>query len=179
MKGIDSLALAVKRIFRQQRAQWRSLGKARFGDWNSRLAAGLREAMDALYLSAARSAKAKSEHADQFVALSRARAWEVANSVNATTNDMLARGDNPWTDERIAQIALTEASHAKWGGITEIAGASGKNLRWKRGRREPCDFCKTLVGRKTIAGVPFAVHNGVAIYHPPAHPHCFCSVEVV
>jgi hypothetical protein len=181
MRGIDGVARAVRSVFAKQRQQWRALGKERFGDWSATLAEALQEAVAKLYLESARGARAKAEHADSFAMLARRRCLDSARSINATTNDMLAEGRDPWTDDRVAQIAATEGLYAKSAGIVEVAAATGQRLRWVTERsNNPCKFCRSMSGRTVKAGEIFGIHNGVAVYHPPQpHPVCRCKLKVV
>jgi hypothetical protein len=177
MRGIDQLARGVRGILRRQRAMARR-GKERFGDWNPQLAEAIRDGVAALYLSAARGAKAKAEHAELFVSLARVRALEVARAINRTTGDWITEGRDDevvFGDSRVASIAETEATHAKMAGI--VAVSSDRKLRWVA---SPgcCKKCKKFGGRTVMAGSSFGVVDGREVFHPGLHPFCKCKLEV-
>lgn len=177
-RGIDKVAAVIRRVFRVQRMQARA-DKERFGDWNKTLASLLTDAVITLYQEAARGAKAKAEHAGDFEATARARALQSAKDINDTTGTWLSEGRDEeavFGTARIVAIATTEAAFAKSAGIAIVA--KGKKLRWKVGRK-PCKWCLSVRNKVVKAGKVFGIHAGIAIYHPPAHPHCYCTLEIV
>ncbi len=179
MKGVSAIALAVQRIFRQQKAQ-AVRDKLKFGDWNWKLADALGGAVAELYLAAARSARMKAEHAGDFAALARIRAVEVAREINAVTGQWLGEGrdlEEVFGDTRVVRIASTEAVYARNAGILQVAGGRGQRVVW-RNRRSPCDACRQWNGRRVKAGKAFGVVDGVMVFHPPRHVNCFCVLEV-
>jgi hypothetical protein len=180
MKGLDEVASAVRKILLAQ-AELAKAGKERFGDWNSRLARALRESVEALYLASARSAKAKEELLPQFLAQAKARAITAAASINETTTEWLQEGrDIPevFGPARVVRIATYEARYAMSAGVAIVGRSKGKKLRWKVGRK-PCKWCRAMNGIVVEPGTPFGNHGGVPVYVPPAHPHCYCKVELV
>lgn len=178
--GLDKVAAVMKATFKVQRMQAEA-DKEKFGDWNKRLAGMLTDAVLQLYADAARSAKARREMAGDFEAMARARAIQSAREINETTSTWLQEGrelDSIFGPSRVVAIAATEAAFAKQAGVGIVSKASGKRLRWKVGRK-PCKWCRSVNGHVVKYGKPFGIHHGITIYHPPAHPHCYCKVEVV
>lgn len=183
MKGIDAVAQAVKRIFRAQRTL-ASHGRERFGDFHFKLARELQQPLEVLYLSAAKGAKAKTEHAEQFASLARQRALEVAREINLTTGDWVIEGrddDVVFGDERVVRIATTEAAHAINAGVTLVSASKGGKVVWRCRHRgnDPCRTCRKLDGRRIKAGGTFVVVGGRAVQHPPLHPHCLVGSTLV
>ncbi len=79
---------------------------------------------------------------------------------------------------RANTIAVTESSRATNGGSVISYQKSGvcEGSAWAT-TTAPCDFCSDLDGEERAFGEPFAVNGKgsyAVIYHPPAHPHCYC-----
>jgi F like protein len=86
---------------------------------------------------------------------------------------------------RAFRISTTEASFAVHAGEMEQAKASGvvKKSRWLASA-DACKICLDLDGKEVELGKPFMTNASknpkyAVIYHPPAHPHCMCSDEMV
>lgn len=81
---------------------------------------------------------------------------------------------------RAAAIGMTEPSRAMHAGQLLMAQQSGvvKGKRWLASS-DACKLCLSLNGKVVGLDEDFAVvgHGPYArIPHPPAHPHCFCTV---
>ena len=179
-RGIDAVAEVMGKVFRMQKMQAQA-DKERFGDWNRRLASMLEAAVIQLYREAAKSAKAKQASADDFDALARERAIRSAREINETTATWLQEGRDLsaiFGPSRIAAIAATEAVFAQSAGEMIVSKESDGMLEWVCGRK-PCKWCRERQGKRIKAGKSFGSHEGVAVYHPPAHPHCYCKVRRV
>lgn len=177
MKGLDQLVDAIKGVFRTQK-RLAAAGKERFGDWNFKLAKAIEEPLIQMYFHAAKSAKMKRELAPDFVAVAKERILESSRLINGTTSDWISEGRDPFEPSRVAGIAQTEAMYAMNAARSMVINAKGKKLRWKVGKK-PCKICLRFKGKTVRPGTPFGIVNGQAIYIPPVHPHCYCSVEEV
>ncbi len=82
---------------------------------------------------------------------------------------------------RAARVAQTEASRAVHLGQVLAAKESGvvAGKRWLASP-DACDLCLSLNGKVVGLDEPFHVFPKggpyAMVYHPPAHPHCFCSL---
>ncbi len=178
--AIAKVGAAVMRIFRQQRQQARG-GRERFADWNSRLATALTEPIARLYLQELRAQKAGKALADDCVASARARAIQVAAEMNATTGEWLQEGRDErevFSEDRAARAAVTEASHATHEAFLMVAHTRGQRVRWVVDGN-PCAECRSLNRRVVTPGQQFVTRGGIAVYGPPVHPHCFCTLKAV
>ena len=63
----------------------------------------------------------------------------------------------------------------------EDAKKRGKRIVWRTDHRRgrTCQFCEDLDGFSRRPGQAFGAHGGKMVYEPPAHPHCYCRVEVI
>lgn len=81
---------------------------------------------------------------------------------------------------RAARVAQSEASRAIHQGQMEADIASGivSGEEW-RASSDACELCLSLNGKKVKFGEPFYVWPKPGpyqmVYHPPLHPHCFCT----
>lgn len=151
--------------------------KERFGDWNKRLASMLEAPMIRLY----NEASADKKYKDSYEAYARQRALQVAQEVNDTTSTWLQEGRelaSVFSAARVVMIATTEATYAKSAGRMVVAKATKKRLRWKVGRK-PCKFCRSINGKTVKPGVAFGKHGDRLVFFAPAHPNCYCEVEIV
>jgi hypothetical protein len=85
-----------------------------------------------------------------------------------------------WRARRIAQ---TESTRAMFQAKDEQAKRSNVVVGWRWSlSRDACPTCVAIAARKPVVklGEPFAIIGNnptySTIYHPPAHPHCGCSV---
>jgi uncharacterized protein YoaH (UPF0181 family) len=82
---------------------------------------------------------------------------------------------------RAFRIATTEASRAMHGGARMAGKESGvvKSWSWLASSDACEEVCLPLDGKTVKDGQPYVVLPGRApynvVYHPPAHPHCFCD----
>lgn len=111
----------------------------------------------------------------------------VAEGVGAgdATRDLNRRLFQIFADPaKAARIAQTEASRGFHAGAMEAARASRvvRGLRWLASS-DACDICRGLNGKEVGIGEAFAKIGKPGpyqmIYHPPAHPHCFCTTTSV
>src|SRR5262249_50286411 len=84
---------------------------------------------------------------------------------------------------RAQTIAMTEASRATHAGALLAAQDSGvaSGSRWLASS-DACPLGLALDGQETPLGQPFVVEGSgpyAAVYHPPRHPRCMCSVQDV
>jgi len=156
---LDELARAVRSIFRAQRAHAEA-GKVRFGDWDYRLAQALADPLERL-----------NREADLL-------ALQAAKGINDTTEERLRDGDDPrdvFNADRVAQIAATEYSRAKHDAMLQKGGW----WQWDA-KDDACDECRYLDGHIVEAGAQFIVPAaGVAVFGPPLHPSCYCTLKKV
>jgi hypothetical protein len=83
---------------------------------------------------------------------------------------------------RAARIAQTEASRAQHAGLVASAKAEGARAKRWLSSSDACDVCRRLDGReRPLDGIFTVVGTGPysQIFHPPAHPHCGCTLEEV
>lgn len=181
------VARAVNRVFRVMRMQHAG-GKERFGDWIHRLAKELLEPLSACVLGGLRLGLARGgdrslllQLGQDGAAAAEIRALESARSILETTNQWIDEGRDEaqvFGPQRAATIGLTEAKWAEGLGVQLAAKAAKKRLRWVSDG-SPCPACKRLAGKVVRAGAMFTSVDGVAVYHPPLHPSCYCRVEIV
>lgn len=98
--------------------------------------------------------------------------------------DMSVRLRQIFSPDRALAIAQTESSRAFHAGQMMAAQESDVigGLSWLASS-DACDLCLSLARKDPVPlGQPFAVIGTgpyASIYHPPAHPHCYCSVTEV
>lgn len=155
-------------------------GKEKFGDWVFKIREGLTTPLARAYAGSLRAHGGISDKADvEFIA--RQRAGETARSICDTTTQWLQEGrdeSSVFGESRAAQIALTETAWAINTAKMVACRQKGRKVRWRLNGKG-CKVCKRLNGRVRIPGKVFVVHDGVAIYNPPIHPHCKCSLSQV
>ena len=82
---------------------------------------------------------------------------------------------------RAFRIATTETSRAMHAGSRMAGEESGVVSSWSwLASSDACEeICQPLDGKTVKKGEPYVVLSGKppynVVYHPPAHPHCFCS----
>ncbi len=82
---------------------------------------------------------------------------------------------------RAFTIAATEASRAMHGGGRMAGIESGVVTSWSwLASSDACEeVCQPLDGKTVKQGQPYLIVSGKppynVVYHPPAHPHCFCT----
>ncbi len=168
-----AIAVAVRTVFRQQRQAGAARGFQRLAD-------ALAGPITAAYLAGAKGAKASPALAEKLVAAAKQRALESAILINETSREWLEGDRDPWMLDRVASIALTEASNARNQSLTLAAQGRRAMVRWVLDGK-PCKLCKRIGAGKTLrAGSIFGRnHDGEAIRHPPVHPNCHCKLEEV
>jgi hypothetical protein len=180
--GAQSIALAVRRVFTEQR-KLAAGGKEHFGDWHSHLANAMLKPLAKLFLEGAMGAKVTREMAKDLASLAKERAQESARSINQTTAKWLEEGRDLkqiFGVDRAVDIGITEATFAEGRSQTMAATSRGKKLKWMIDGGKPCPLCVAINGKVVKAGKPFARdRDGTPIYHPPYHPHCRCRVKEV
>ncbi len=173
---LKDLTRVLRDSFKTMRLQAEA-DKVRFGDWINRLAGAMRPHLLGLFMASLTRNRGKVEkgEADSYAI---ERAMFVARSVTQTSTEWLENGRDPrdvFSVDRAVHIAMTEAStminHAK---ATAIAGR-GKKLKWVLGGKA-CDQCKSLAGKIVKPGKQFVSKNGTAVFAPPLHPSCRCTV---
>lgn len=179
MKGLDSIATVIRRIFRAQRPL-AAADKSRFGDWDGKLAKELGAASLQVFLESVPK-EARKTMADTFASMASQRAIQSAREINDTTENWLDEGRDLkaiFGVDRVVTIAGTEANFAIQAAKVVLAKARGRKVRWKLGPK-PCKFCKGLKGKVRKPGEVFGIHHGIPIIAPPAHVRCMCSLEEV
>lgn len=75
--------------------------------------------------------------------------------------------------------AVTQGQLAEWG-IAASEGRLEPTMHRKWIARDPCKVCRALARHRAVPlSQPFVDINGRALYGPPAHPRCKCSVRLV
>lgn len=75
--------------------------------------------------------------------------------------------------------AITQGKLAEWG-IAVSEGTLPDTMRRIWLARDPCRMCVALARHKPVPlSEPFVDINGRALFGPPAHPRCKCSVALV
>jgi len=107
-------------------------------------------------------------------------------STGETTRELNARFFQIFADPyKAARIAQTEASNAFHGGQMFAARKSNvvTGLRWLASSDACKEICLPLNGKVVKIGEPFYKHPKPGpyqfVYHPAAHPHCFCAMVSV
>lgn len=155
-------------------------GKEKYGDWVFKVQGGLTTPLARAYGGTLRSLGGVTDKVEIEV-VARQRALETAKSICDTTTTWLQEGRDEssiFGEARAAQIAVTETSWAVNTAKMVACKQKGRKVRWRLNGKG-CKVCKRLHGRVRIPGKVFVVHDGKAVYGPPIHPHCKCSLSQV
>jgi hypothetical protein len=175
------IARQVKRVFDMQIEQ-AIAGKKRFHDWDSRLAEAIQGPLAKVFLRGLKESKGGKDLAADAASQALEASMRIAREVNGTTNEWLADGRDPesvFSAERAVAIGLTEASAAYHAAQMMAIGSQGGRVRWVVDVK-PCEkICRKLRDKVRKPGKMFGKVDGVAIYQPPAHVNCRCSLQAV
>lgn len=105
------------------------------------------------------------------------RAQELGQSIQSTTDDLVATDNDPYPDSRAETIAITEVTQAVNAG--ELAAASAwrvsftsKVAYWITAEDDRvCEICGPLHGSRQDIWI------GIQPAGPPAHPRCRCYLD--
>jgi len=111
---------------------------------------------------------------------------EAIGKDDVTEEDLKSAVNKAWegneglSESRTLRIARTETSRIVNKGKLTGAQQAGLNVK-KKWTSYPgeCDICDQLAKNKAIPLDEWFVHKDSKFQHPPAHPQCRCSVELV
>lgn len=163
----------MRQVFDYQEELWRG-GKLKFGDQNSKLRDLLIKPLAKLCVEGAKRGGAKVELAGDIASIARERAEYVARLVNEKTTEMIRADKDPFTDNRAADIGVTEATWAE--NVAFGMAKKGKKVQWNT-EAGACKECQKLNGMVKKVGEAFTKdYNGDPVYNPPLHPNCKCKL---
>jgi hypothetical protein len=173
-KHSEAIARSVLRVFRQQQQS----GGERFGNWTGRMREALAKPLLEGYVAALKRFGVRDD--DWAATVSLQQAAEAAVQLNDATTDMLERGRDyreVFSSDRAALVGVDQWDKAYGACQVRAAQTKKQKLRWVAKGPNICKACKKLAGKVRNPGKAFAIVEGVPIFHPPLHIHCYCELE--